>query len=314
MTGNLILALVGIVSGMLLLAIGLALGFRFGRQRNQLAGEAMSKHDRERVLQMLHELGAWTHEYSGSVSQYHDRLGELSHAVRLDANATQAAPRVVALLKQIMDSNERLQTRLESAERQLDKQTKQIESYLTEARTDALTGLSNRRAFDQKLDESFVAFRGGGRSFSLALVDIDHFKNFNDMHGHQVGDQVLQQVAKVLRAELDDALVVARFGGEEFAILMNRPLRFAAEKMNQVRKTMAAHPIHASNQQLAITMSVGLSEPGDDLVASPVVRRADEALYMAKKIGRNRVYYHDGQTITLVGAPEVAKREPAGSD
>ncbi|TWU22424.1 Response regulator PleD [Novipirellula galeiformis] len=308
MTGNLILTLVGIASGLVLLAVGLALGFRFGRKQSQMAGEAMSKNDRERVLQMLHELGAWTNEYSGSVSQYQDRLGELSSAVRIDAKSNQAAPKIVALLKQIMDSNEQLQTRLESAERQLDKQTKQIESYLTEARTDALTGLYNRRAFDQKLDELFLAFRNGGRSFSLALVDIDHFKNFNDTHGHQVGDQVLQQVAKILRVELDDAVIVTRFGGEEFAILMTRPLKFAAEKMNQVRKTMASHPMDVGSQSLTIAISVGLSEPRDDLVASPVVRRADEALYTAKNFGRNRVYYHDGKATTLVGAPEVAKR------
>ncbi|WP_372722539.1 GGDEF domain-containing protein [Novipirellula sp.] len=299
--------MVGIASGLVLLAVGLTLGYRFGRKHNQAAGVAMSQDERERVLQMLQELGAWTNEYSGSVSQYQTRLGELSNEVRVDAQTTQAAPKVIALLKQIMESNEQLQTRLESAERQLDKQTKQIESYLTEARTDALTGLHNRRAFDQKLDETFATFRKGGRSFALALIDIDHFKNFNDTHGHQVGDQVLQQVAKLLRLELDDAIIVARFGGEEFAILMNGPLQIAADKMNKVRKTMASHQIDLGGKPLSVTISVGVSEPRDDLVASPVVRRADEALYAAKNIGRNRVYYHDGKGPSLVGAPEVAK-------
>ena len=299
--------MVGIVSGLVLLAVGLALGYRFGRRRNESAGVAMSQDERERVLQMLQELGAWTNEYSGSVSKYQTRLGELSNEVRVDPGSSQATPKVIALLKQIMDSNEQLQTRLESAERQLDKQTKQIESYLTEARTDALTGLHNRRAFDQKLDELFTTFRKGGRSFALALVDIDHFKNFNDTHGHQVGDQVLQQVAKLLRMELDDAIIVARFGGEEFAILMNGPLQIASDKMNKVRKTMASYQMETGTNSLSVTISVGLSEPRDDLVASPVVRRADEALYAAKNIGRNRVYYHDGKGTSLVGAPEVAK-------
>ncbi|GAA5508513.1 GGDEF domain-containing protein [Novipirellula caenicola] len=299
--------MVGIVSGLVLLAVGLMLGYRFGRKHSETAGIAMSQDERERVLQMLQELGAWTNEYSGNVSQYQSRLGELSNEVRVDAQSTQSAPKVIALLKQIMDSNEQLQTRLESAERQLDKQTKQIESYLTEARTDALTGLHNRRAFDQKLDETFATFRKGGRSFALALVDIDHFKSFNDTHGHQVGDQVLQQVAKLLQLELDDAIIVARFGGEEFAILMSVPLQIAADKMNKVRKTMASHQIDLGTKPLSVTISVGVSEPRDDLVASPVVRRADEALYAAKNIGRNRVYYHDGKGTCLVGAPEVAK-------
>ena len=95
---------------------------------------------------------------------------------------------MVLLLKQIMESNGKLQTRLDAAEQQLEKQTKQIESYLTEARTDGLTGLYNRRAFDQQLDELFGNFRKGGRSFVLVLIDIDHFKRFNDRHGHQAGD------------------------------------------------------------------------------------------------------------------------------
>ncbi len=306
--GSITITVIGIVVGCVLLAIGGVLGYRHGHNQIQSASEVMSSEERERVLQMLQELGAWTTEYSGNVSQYQTRLGELSEAARLDSKTSQAAPKVVALLAQIMESNGQLQTRLDAAERQLDKQTKQIESYLTEARTDGLTGLSNRRAFDQKLEELFINYRKGNRSFVLVLIDIDHFKSFNDTHGHQVGDQVLQQVAKLLRFELDDTIMVARFGGEEFAVLMSGPLRIAAEKLNEVRKRLASQRMEVGNKQLNVTVSVGLSEPKDDLVASPIVRRADEALYAAKNIGRNRVYYHDGKTTSLVGAPEVAKR------
>ncbi|MCG8652909.1 MAG: GGDEF domain-containing protein, partial [Pirellulales bacterium] len=101
-----------------------------------------------------------------------------------------------------METNEELQTRLDAAEQQLDKQTQQIESYLTEARTDGLTGLFNRRAFDQRLEEMFVGYRQGGRSFVLVLVDIDHFKSINDSYGHQIGDEVLQEIAKTLKSQL----------------------------------------------------------------------------------------------------------------
>ena len=191
-------------------------------------------------------------------------------------------------------------------ERQLEKQTAQIESYLTEARTDGLTGLFNRRAFDQKLEEMFSAYRNGSRSFVVVLIDIDRFKSINDTHGHQAGDQVLQQLARMMRAELDDAVIVARFGGEEFAAIIGGPLRVAADKMNVMRKEIERERIDVGTTQLDVTVSVGLSEPRDDLVVSPVLRRADEALYAAKNIGRNRVYYHDGRTPTLVGAPEVA--------
>ena len=187
----------------------------------------MSQDERTRLLQMLQDLGNWTSEYSGNVSRYQNEIGAINEAVKSEAGASssEAGHRVVLLLKQIMQSNSDLQTRLEAAEKQLERQTKQIESYLTEARTDGLTGLMNRRAFDQQLDELFKAFHNGGRSFVLALIDIDHFKRINDTHGHQMGDQVLQQIAKTLNVNLDNTIMVARFGGEEFAVIMDGPLR-----------------------------------------------------------------------------------------
>ena len=141
----------------------------------------------------------------------------------------------------------------------------------------------------------------------MALIDIDHFKAINDNHGHPVGDQVLQQMARTLDSQLDDVIIVARFGGEEFAVIMDGPLLVAASRMNEVRKFIANQHLDAGSGHLEITISIGLSEPRDDIVIGPIVRRADEALYAAKNIGRNRVYYHDGRGPTLVGAPEVAK-------
>ena len=303
---NTLLTLSGFGLAVLLLGMGIAIGYRLGRGNAKMR-HTLDQGERERMLQLLQELGAWTSEYSGNVSDYQNRLGELSAAVRVDPN-DKSTPRVVALLQQIMESNEQLQSRLEAAENQLEKQTKQIESYLTEARTDGLTGLYNRRALDNRLDELFAAFLGGGPSFVLVLVDIDHFKSINDNHGHQAGDQVLQQVAKMLKTELQDSIMVARFGGEEFAIVMKAPMRVAADKMNAVRRTLAGQPMVADNKELTVTCSIGVSEPRDDIVIGPVVRRADEALYAAKNIGRNRVYFHDGNKPSLVGAPEVARR------
>jgi diguanylate cyclase len=262
------------------------------------------------MLRLLQELGDWTSEYSGSVSRYQHELGSINDAVKSDvagSGASDSGHRVVLLLNQIMQSNSDLQTRLEAAEKQLERQTKQIECYLTEARTDGLTGLLNRRAFDQQLDELFAAYRKGGRSFVLALIDIDHFKKINDTHGHQMGDTVLQQIAKILSVNLDNTIMVARFGGEEFVVIMDGPLRVAAERMNELRKKIAKLRLDAGQAQLQVTTSIGLSEPRDDMVVSPVLRRADEALYAAKNIGRNRTYYHDGKSPILCGAPEIAK-------
>ncbi|MEM9585718.1 MAG: GGDEF domain-containing protein [Planctomycetota bacterium] len=300
--GNSLLAVVGIVLGLVLLGIGWMLGFRLGRRGR--AADVMSETERERMLRLLHELGTWTSEYSGNVSKYSGQLGELSEAVRANGEVGGGA-KVITLLQQIMQTNEDLQQRLDAAERQLDKQTRQIESYLTEARTDGLTGLYNRRAFDQKMDELFTSYRKGGRSFVLTLIDIDHFKRINDTQGHQAGDQVLQRIASILNNELDDVVIVARFGGEEFAAIMDGPLRLAAERMNSVRKRIAGERFDVGAVQLEVTISVGLSEPREDTIVAPIIRRADESLYAAKNMGRNRVYFHDGRGPALVGAPEV---------
>lgn len=305
--GNSLAMAMGIALAMLLLLVGVGLGIRLARRRQRNQSETMNQHDREQVLQLLQELEAWTSEYSGNVSDYQTMLGELSDEVRATAHSAPAEHRVLLLLQQIMESNTQLKSRLDAAERQLEKQTLQLQSYLTEARTDSLTGLFNRRAFDQKLEELFMAYRAGGRSFVVVLIDIDHFKDVNDTFGHQAGDHVLQQLASLLRVQLEQTLMVARFGGEEFAVLLDGPLRHAAERMNEIRKGLERERLSVDSSHVQLTISVGLSEPRDDLVVGPILRRADEALYAAKHIGRNRVYYHDGRDPILVGAPEVAR-------
>jgi diguanylate cyclase len=305
--GSSLALVVGLAIAVVLLLVGIGLGRRLARRSQGNHDEAMSQSERERMLALLQELGNWTSEYSGNVSDYQTMLGKLSEEVQTGSRHGQAENRVVVLLQQIMQSNEQLQNRLDAAEQQLEKQTQQIQCYLTEARTDGLTGLFNRRAFDQRLEEMFVDYRNGGRSFVVLLIDIDRFKSINDSYGHQAGDQVLQQLAAILRTLLDRSVIVARFGGEEFAAIMDGPLQIAAERMNQVRKQIARERWESDNSHLEVTVSAGLSEPRDDIVVSPVLRRADEALYAAKNTGRDRVYYHDGRGPTLVGAPEIAR-------
>ncbi len=298
----------GLLLAGVLLAAGAVIGARLTHRRSPESNGPMSHGDRERVLELLQELESWTSEYSGNVTEYQLKLSELSKAVGATAGDSQAENRVLILLQQIMTNSDQLQTRLDAAERQLEKQTRQIESYLTEARTDGLTGLFNRRAFDQKLEEMFIGYRNGGRSFVVVLIDVDKFKSINDTHGHQAGDRVLKQLAQMLRMQLDNAIIVSRFGGEEFSIIMNGPLRIAAERMNELRKLVAKSMMDTGEKLIEVTISIGLSEPREDLVVGPVLRRADESLYAAKNIGRNRVYYDEGHGPRLVGAPEIAKR------
>jgi diguanylate cyclase len=177
---------------------------------------------------------------------------------------------------------------------------------MSEARTDALTGLPNRRAFDRELETRFTAWRRGGARFCVLLVDVDGFKQINDRFGHQAGDDVLRQIARLLESELEGAHLVARFGGEEFAALLPPPLRQAAETADRARRKLTRERLMAEGPLLEVSVSCGLSEPKDDRLVGTVVRRADEALYAAKGLGRNRTYFHDGRQPVLLGAPEVS--------
>lgn len=300
--------IVGALIGAALLIIGAWAGHLWANNYSPTRVRNKPEVDGSELLELLEQLADWTSDYSGTVSKYSKEIDAASASMRGAGKTSDVVSPVIQVLDGIMNSNRSLQRRLDDAERQLDKQTKDIEAYLIEAHTDALTTLPNRRAFDQRLDDMFASWRKGGSSgFVFAMLDIDHFKSINDRYGHPEGDLVLRHIGKMLKEQLDNVYLVSRFGGEEFAILMPMPLRVAAERLDRFRKLVAANPIPIDDRvNLDVTVSIGVSETREDKLIGPIVRRADEALYAAKGLGRNRVYYHDGRQPVLVGAPEVA--------
>jgi diguanylate cyclase (GGDEF)-like protein len=152
------------------------------------------------------------------------------------------------------------------------------------AATDGLTGVANRRTFDQRL----VELAGPGHTFgaALLLVDIDHFKAVNDTHGHQAGDQVLQSVAEALARVTPPGATVARFGGEEFAILLPVGDLAAAAALGETARASVA----AGSGPVPVTVSVGVdAQPAGQVDAAALVAASDAGLYRAKQTGRNRV-------------------------
>lgn len=158
------------------------------------------------------------------------------------------------------------------------------------ALTDALTGLSNRRAFDQAFAQALARRRGGGGPLVLALIDVDHFKRFNDEHGHAAGDDALRTLAKALRQgarRAGDTLF--RFGGEEFAWLIEGAERDAAHRLlEQLRERVAALPVEPP-LAAPLRVSIGATLVSTDDGGAALFERADAALYDAKAGGRNRV-------------------------
>jgi diguanylate cyclase (GGDEF)-like protein len=159
------------------------------------------------------------------------------------------------------------------------------------ATIDFLTGLYNRRHFFEMAAREFQRARRYGQSLCAMMLDLDHFKSVNDTYGHAVGDEVLKEIAECCRRELRGVDVVGRYGGEEFAIMLPEiDLSTAFQVAERLRRSVAGKTVDARRSLLVITVSIGVSAVEDeDLSVEDVIGRADEALYSAKRGGRNRV-------------------------
>jgi diguanylate cyclase (GGDEF)-like protein len=176
------------------------------------------------------------------------------------------------------------------------RQRQQTDALLAEARTDTLTGLKNRRSFDEELCRQFAQRQRQGIVFSLLLIDLDHFKLVNDTHGHPAGDLVLQTVAQLLTKTLREMDLIYRHGGDEFAVVCpGSKLHEALTAAERIRQAMCATPVPLLRNGVSLTLSVGVAEVDGSETADGLLQRADQALYAAKHAGKNRVRLHDGQ-------------------
>lgn len=165
-----------------------------------------------------------------------------------------------------------------------------LEVQRQKALLDPLTGLPNRAAWSERLDYEVNAWHQRGNSLSLAMLDLDHFKRINDGYGHLAGDKVLKIIANVLSKRLRPTDFIARFGGEEFVLLMPDSALADALAVGEVlREAIAACPFHFKGEPVTITVSMGVAQfqPGER--SDLALKRADEALYRAKAAGRNQV-------------------------
>ena len=166
--------------------------------------------------------------------------------------------------------------------------------------TDQLTGISNRKAFDEVLLTQVTAAAQNGEPLCLAMADIDFFKKFNDTFGHQAGDQVLRLVGRCLDGNVKGQDTPARYGGEEFAmILPNTVVDDAVKLANHIRETIQSRELvkKSTGENLGkVTMSFGITQFVLGDTPQTMIERADKALYRAKEEGRNRVIKSDGDS------------------
>jgi diguanylate cyclase (GGDEF)-like protein len=172
---------------------------------------------------------------------------------------------------------------------------------------DALTGINNRRFFDQRLLEEVSRAQRDNLSLTAVFIDIDHFKAINDQHGHKMGDIILQQVARSIRVQLRTTDTVARYGGEEFVALLCADTLTAVEISERIRANVHKQitPNPDTGEQIQVSVSLGLSSLtdldrslGTTDIARQLIHLADTALYHAKTTGRNRtIIYQPGVSV-----------------
>jgi diguanylate cyclase len=220
--------------------------------------------------------------YGGTLAQASDRLGSEPESLN-------------ALLRRLAAETLEVSRRSEAAARNLAetaRKTQELRNELAEARrlasTDPLTGLANRRHFDEALREQLAEHR----PTALLMLDLDHFKAVNDTHGHPAGDQVLCRLAEIMTECAPEGAVAARFGGEEFSLMMPygalRDAMAVAERIRG-RVAQAVVPVPQTGQRLSVTASLGVALATAGERPAQLIARADAALYEAKRGGRNRV-------------------------
>ncbi len=287
------------------LTIGFAFGFWFCRSYSLPAGSDSESKKQQSELQRAAERAMMASqriqdlaktmvcdvgEHASKVEAINSDLQQIA-----EGHAGNEEEAVLAAIGRMIDANNELQTRLSLAEKQIAAQAADLRSYETEARTDSLTGLANRRAFDDELGRRFAEWQRRHTPFSLLILDIDHFKEFNDSHGHLAGDEVLRNVGTVLVKTARQMDLPCRYGGEEFAVVLPgtdiQEARVAAERF---RKAIEGAVVRFEEESLSVTASIGVARVGDDDEVVHLIRRADEALYKSKAAGRNCGHWHDG--------------------
>ena len=247
---------------------------------------------REEINSLLRSLMEVNSYVDAQLGQHTSRVKEITHTLETECDSDRGP--LIRAAKLLVTANQRLQTDLIDAKSELQHQRELVDSFKHESRTDALTELSNRRAFDGELTGCLAKRKREKTALSLLFIDIDHFKGINDEHGHANGDLVLRAVAQCLKASLQVPASVSRYGGEEFAVILPGIAGRSAMKIAEhLRRAVERCPHQMSGTQLSVTVSIGVAEALNGETSSEFIERSDRALFAAKNAGRNHCCYHD---------------------
>lgn len=245
------------------------------------------------VLDKLESAGRDAGDYGRTLSRASGELGE-GHS---PAELRKFVDTLIVATRTMEARAATLEEELQRSSQQVNVLKSQLDDVRKESLTDGLTAIANRKAFDGELLSALAEARQAGETIALLMCDIDHFKRFNDSWGHQTGDRVLRLVASCMSENVKGRDTVARFGGEEFAVILRRTsLDNAAKLADQIRAFVQSKKlVKKSTGDIlgTITISIGVARSNDDDTPTTIIQRADACLYRAKRGGRNRVVGED---------------------
>lgn len=247
----------------------------------------------DRELSSVSDAIASAHKSQVAYGQTLDKAATSIEAVGDGAGLQAIVSGLTNATRKVQSENETLEKRLDASTREVARLREHLEQVRRDAMTDALTNLANRKAFDEHLEAACIRAEAEGEALTLAVLDIDHFKRFNDTWGHQTGDQVLRYVASVMGRVASAPRIAARYGGEEFAMIFPQESHGQVEKaLESIRREIGSRSLRrrSTDDELgAVTLSAGFAQRRAGETASSLLDRADAALYASKHAGRNRV-------------------------
>lgn len=298
-------------------SVGLLVGFYVGRttwadrQRHQVQKE------RDMMLKALVTLLESADQLNADVDTHTHEMHEMGEHVtqlKLKDELEDVQQTLLGHISSVMESNKRLENDLTVTRFRMEAQAQEIDRSRSEARTDSLSGVANRKAFDETLQYMYAAWKRQNDPFVLILADVDHFKWINDTHGHPAGDRVVNGVGTYLKGIVRAGGYAFRFGGDEFAVLLPKADlhtgQLAAERVLQgISRSNFDVGVRGERVSITFSMGVAMVRPSDS--AESVLRRADDALYRAKQSGRNQVQLEEEKK-TGDKKPESTTAEVAG--
>ena len=230
-----------------------------------------------------------------SSESYGQTLADVTRELTADGDAPDVRQMVETLssaTRRIQRENRTLEEQLNDSTAEVGRLREHLEQVRRDATTDSLTNLANRKAFDEELERACAEADASGQPLALAVIDIDHFKNFNDTWGHQTGDQVIRYVASVIGRMAPPPRFAARYGGEEFGVIFpGEAGAVVHHTLEEIREEVGSRMLRrrSTDEELGcVSVSAGYAERREGESAEHLMGRADAALYTSKRAGRNR--------------------------